>query len=266
MNTHQELDPALIHARNSPGSVAMADFDIAMSRNRHLAENFWDGSVFNRIHYHKIVTKKPDISLCDLGCGVGTQITRMALEAKRAGLITKVTALDKIPGNVFIAKQKLKTVGVEDPQCVYGDVTKIFPNGQFDLISAFELIHWLTPDETNKLLRKIRQHLAPNGLFVASYATELNNALLQDQNGELNLERNFSKDKPIHRYSYGCQSWMTFWNWKDLAELARQNGLQGDYYLETDNNYFPTTKQLNIPRMSERFVSTENAYIGFHPI
>ncbi len=221
----------------------------------------WDGLIFNFIHYRRY-RNQDSLSALDLGCGVGAQLEAICDEARLYGLKTKISAIDKIPGNVDSVRKRLVRFSLDMSNIVIGDVTKKFPSGEYDLITCFELIHWLTPKQIEKLFQDVAQHLNQNGLFVLSYATKLNNALLRNHRGELDIHRSSYQDRPIHRFSHACQTNMTFCDKNYLVNLGKAIGLDPLFYAESRNQYFPTCIKLNIPLMTSRFESCETAFMG----
>lgn len=264
MDSHPEVPLAITSAGNAPQSVTFSNFQRDMEVNPHKELNFWKRFMFNQFDLYRR-TPRSDIALCDVGCGSGEITKTMAHYAQSLGLQTHVAVIDMMPGNVYQTKKNLHEIGIQNAQYMIGDVNKQFPTGTFDFITAFEVIHFMTPPQIDGLVKHVRSHLHTGGWFVISYATELNNALLRDQQGHLDLSRGFG-ERPIHRWSYETQSWMTFPDKKWLMEIGKIHSLRPYYYLETDNPYFPTRRELRIPLMSSYRASTENAYMAFRAV
>jgi SAM-dependent methyltransferase len=252
---------AIVPANNAIGSVAVDNLrrDLEIDPFKR---TIWDGLIFSFIKEKKR-RGESSLDILDVGCGVGSQVEAICKEAKFYGINPAVTAIDKIPGNVLHTRQRLSALGVDARNVVAGDVTERFPQGQYDFMTAFELIHWLTPDQITQLFAQASDSLREDGLLVISYATKFNNALLRDNRGELNMNRSFFKEQPIHRWSHACKTWMTFPSKDYIFDLGRKSGLKPRYYTETRNPYFPTCRELNIPLITSQAESSENAYVGF---
>lgn len=246
--------------------ITLENFKAHSERNRHDYTIFWE-SLFAHIRYQHMWTGDKNFSYCDLGSGAGAKTARIAYEARAAGLNLQVATVDKRPGNTYQTKRALKEVGIENANCSYGDITEQIPPGPHHLITCFEAIHWLTPEENVSLFRRVRQELLDkHGYFAISFATKWNNALVLDSNGELNINRGRFKERPIHRYSWACDKQMTFWEPDDLKALASECGLKTIFCLQISNPYYPTRIKLNIPLVPSQATCTENTNMIFQAI
>ena len=96
----------------------------------------------------------------ELACGSG----RLTLPLARGG--REVVGLDVSPAMLDAARVKAVRAGLE-VRWVRGDMETFDLNGRFGLIlvSCNSLGHLTEPDALDRALRRIREHLAPGGLF-----------------------------------------------------------------------------------------------------
>ena len=97
----------------------------------------------------------------EIGCGLGA----CAINFARAG--AQVTAVDLSQKSIDVAKKNAESMGVGDKIEFYqGDaeqLSKFLPEGQYDLIFSFGVIHH-TPHPDN-VVEEAKKYLAPNGQF-----------------------------------------------------------------------------------------------------
>jgi len=262
------LGLAVEPAGNAFNSITTLNSEKAAKINPFVEEYVWENLIVGHIRnfLDKNGKEKP-MEICDIGCGFGVTLERICREIKSRSGLLQATAIDLMPDNISSARKKLQELGVDVSRISKGDVTKKFPSGNFDLIIASQLIHWLKPEEVGKLFQNVADSMNNNGVFIISYATRLNNACLRDKEGKLDLERgkrSSAAGNPIHIFSHSSGEEMTFFSKEDLLKLAEENGLKGGFYLETDNLYYPTRNELLRTYKSQKFInSRENAYMAF---
>ncbi|MCX5661527.1 MAG: class I SAM-dependent methyltransferase [Planctomycetota bacterium] len=95
----------------------------------------------------------------EIGCGLGTDTMNFA----RAGAI--VTAVDLSQESLDLAKQRARVLGLEGRiqffQANAEELRKHIPEGQYDLVYSFGVIHHTPHPE--RVLEEVRQVLAPGG-------------------------------------------------------------------------------------------------------
>jgi len=258
------LGLAVEPAGNALTSVTSLDMKKSNEVNPFVEKHIWGktGLISNFIRYLSGDRSRETISILDLGCGSGAKLERMCQESS---IPIKVSAIDLVTKNISSTKKRLEKLDVDTSMVLRGNITEDFPDGNFDLITAFEFIHWLKPEEVEELFQNISDSMNNKGRIVISYATRFNNALLRDEKGELDLSRSVrprQAGNPICAYSYSSRTNMTFFSKKDLLLLAEKCDLRPFFYLETDNVFFPTCQELRIPLRSN-MESRENAYMAF---
>jgi ubiquinone/menaquinone biosynthesis C-methylase UbiE len=100
--------------------------------------------------------------ILDLACGTG----RVAFPLARAGF--DVTAVDRAPGMLAIARAKLRAAPVPGLRFVRGSMTRLAVPGKFALaIIAFRAFqHLLTVREQRACLDRVRRHLRRDGRLI----------------------------------------------------------------------------------------------------
>ncbi|WP_328615676.1 class I SAM-dependent methyltransferase [Amycolatopsis sp. NBC_00355] len=93
----------------------------------------------------------------DLGCGTGNAIS----VAARAFPTSRFTGLDINPG--VVAQANETNAGLPNAGFVVGDAAELTAEPPYDVITAFDAIH--DQDRPDVVLRRIRDALAPDGLF-----------------------------------------------------------------------------------------------------
>lgn len=110
---------------------------------------------------------RPPGNLLDLACGTGSFLKEMA---QRGWM---VTGLDQSVAMLGIAREKLWEARI--PVRFYeGDIRDFRLDEQFPLITCLcdSLIYLVEPEGLRKALVRIKNHLAPGGLFIADLNTE----------------------------------------------------------------------------------------------
>ena len=145
-----ENEKTVGHSRQTLESI-QSDFD----RIALLANDNWN----HNAHYHKFLLghiPEQCRHILEIGCGTG-KFSRLL-----AGRAQRVLAIDLSPQMIRLARERSKLYPNID--FVTGDVmTYQFPDNQFDCIATLTTIHHLP---MTGILRKIRQALQPEGIFV----------------------------------------------------------------------------------------------------
>jgi SAM-dependent methyltransferase len=239
----------IVPANNAQGSITVGDWEAFMQKNIRVS-SAWDYMVtlaISKAYRFGRSENKIGPNILDIGCGNGGHIEQIAVQCLRLSLTPRVNAIDIVEENVNSAKRRLERHGVDTSKINQGDITRTFPNDQYDLITAFELIHWLTPSDTRILFENISNSLNPGGRLVISHCTRLNNALLRDKDGKIDFSRSrllpHDSLEPIHVHSYSTDKPMTFWTRLQLTALGESFGLQLLNFANIPNLYFPTRPQ-----------------------
>ena len=96
----------------------------------------------------------------DIGCGTGTNILTLA----RSGW--KVTGVDFAPRAIRLARQKIKSAGVQADVQV-NDATKLKGiKGTFDLALDLGCFHGISPNKRIRYLQQLERILAPDGFWL----------------------------------------------------------------------------------------------------
>jgi len=153
-----------------------------------------------------------------LGCGIGT----MALEFARVH--ARVEAWDMSEKSIAIANRRAQYEGLL-PWLNFreGDIEEIEPNGMFDLVYSFGVLHH-TP-EPHFALARAREHLRNNGqlMFMVYYKWAWKWLEMYVKHGR---ENGWSWSKTIRARSEaqtGCP-WTTVWDVLDVDILLEQAG------------------------------------------
>lgn len=108
----------------------------------------------------------------DLGCGTGHAINLMA----RAFPDSRFVGLDIEPHLIASAEAERDDLGLDNAGFEIGDAAELTAEPRYDVITAFDAIHdQNAPDE---VLRRVREALAPGGVFVmvdAKFSSRLEN-------------------------------------------------------------------------------------------
>ncbi|MEZ4869423.1 MAG: methyltransferase domain-containing protein [Caldilineaceae bacterium] len=104
-------------------------------------------------------------SVLEFGCGTAALARRIAHQAPQA----RVYASDKSEGMLAVARHLAKTEAAPNLQLAQWDVLHEaafpFPEVHFDLIIASVVIPYFTDAETNTLIQRLAQRLAPGGIL-----------------------------------------------------------------------------------------------------
>jgi ubiquinone/menaquinone biosynthesis C-methylase UbiE len=99
--------------------------------------------------------------ILDFGCGTGT----LTLMIKQAGAGCFVYGIDIDPQVLEIAQRKARRDGVDVHLIRYDGVTLPFPEGNFDKLVSSLVLHHLSHDEKNLLLRELYRVLKKGGVL-----------------------------------------------------------------------------------------------------
>lgn len=102
---------------------------------------------------------KPTDQLLELGCGTGGTARLLASH------VAEVTATDISPEMIRIAKARAEAEGTTGITHLAASLTGGLPDGPFDVVAGFNLIH-LLPDPERDIAR-IRDHVKSGGLFIS---------------------------------------------------------------------------------------------------
>lgn len=144
-------------------------------------ESFYDRSPqaeWDRMDHHKMEFRTtlramrefipPRSTVLDIGGGPG----RYSIELARAGY--KVTLLDLSSGNVELAGQRAREMGVELAELVHGNALDLsrFAGSSFDAVLLMgPLYHLVDPSDRDRAIREALRVLAPRGMFFAAFIT-----------------------------------------------------------------------------------------------
>jgi SAM-dependent methyltransferase len=120
----------------------------------------------------------------DLGCGTGHAINLMAERFPRSRFV----GLDLAPAAIELAEAERAELGLTNASFTVADATELTAEPGYDVVLAFDAIH--DQRESATVLRRIRQALAVDGLFV-----------MVDADFSSHLENNL--DNPYAALSYG---------------------------------------------------------------
>ncbi len=147
------------------------------TKQKDKAEKFWD-SVSKRFGNPNQTSNSPALlsvkqhsdkyftstnTVLDFGCGAGD----ITLEIARKTL--KVYGIDYSQGMIDAAIQKSKEKNTKNVDFLKTDLFDIsFQNNSFDVVTAFNVLHYLTDKKRN--YNRIYELLKPQGLFLSSTA------------------------------------------------------------------------------------------------
>jgi 2-polyprenyl-3-methyl-5-hydroxy-6-metoxy-1,4-benzoquinol methylase len=126
--------------------------------------------LFRKEYIFELLTRFPSKTLCDFGCGVGTNSCQFALAGH------EVVGFDISPDNVELAREKARLDKVSDRvQFVVADATDTtLPPGSFDMVVAQGILHHI---DIEKGLDSIRSLAKPNGYVIIQEPIALSPAL-----------------------------------------------------------------------------------------
>lgn len=155
-----------------PGSVQIeTEHPVAIDSDDHIHPK---GTAEDNTRYPRFVTSVQraigaDLTFLDLGCSGGGLVFDFLLAGHDAY---------GIEGSDFSAKSRRAMWGVIPDRLFTADISKPFrlhTNGtekSFNIISAWEVLEHIQTDDLEALFQNIYNHLQPDGLFIASVATE----------------------------------------------------------------------------------------------
>lgn len=113
--------------------------------------------------FYRALAEQAGGPVLELGCGTG----RITIPLARGGI--DMTGLDAVPGMLARARQKAGDLPV---RWVEGDVRRFQLGARFRLIFATTGVveHMLARPDQEALLARVREHLAPGGLFALDVA------------------------------------------------------------------------------------------------
>ena len=142
-----------------------------------VAARDWTG--FNRRHDElkrltkRVLGRSRNLRILDIGCGGGVL----------AGFLTrygKVTGIDFSAPAIDLAR-----LLVPDAEFAVGDLTRLEGEEVFDLITLYDVLEHVPPDELDDLLASIKRLLADGGRVIASTPHPTSTSLLRERHPEL---------------------------------------------------------------------------------
>lgn len=130
-----------------------------------IAERYAKSPVRNAESYEKTLDRtrshlSPDAHVLELGCGTGSTALRLADAA------AQITASDYAEEMVRIARRKAAEQNLDNVDFVVADAAgNTLPEGPFDVICAFNLLHLLA--DLDGTLAVIADKLRPGDLFIS---------------------------------------------------------------------------------------------------
>lgn len=135
---------------------ALTDYE-----QRYQGENYYWGLKPNDLCYEIMKRRPPErlYRVLDIGCGEGKDAVFLA----RSGYA--VTAFDAAKAGVEKARQlaELHNVPVDFFQA---DVLTYVPEGMYDIVFCSGVLHYLPPEQREKVLGRLKEHTSPHGLHV----------------------------------------------------------------------------------------------------
>lgn len=126
--------------------------------------NFTYFYILKWLHSGYILTKKPNFSILDVGCGVGT------ISLYLASLGYRVKGLDVSARAIALAQAAQKDIGLSHVQFVRGELDH--KKEKYDLVTCFEVIEHIENDL--QFARDLAAKLRPGGHLLLSTPSRLN--------------------------------------------------------------------------------------------
>ena len=129
--------------------------------------------------FNQAVSLVPDgeIDILELGSGTG-YLTEKILE-KNPGV--SITCIDMTPEMIDVAMKKKNLEGVE---FILGDFREKWPDKKFDLIISTLCFHHLPDEDREDIIRKVRDSLKDNGIFVNGDVFKAGDSILDEMLNE----------------------------------------------------------------------------------
>jgi len=124
-------------------------------------------------------------ALCELGCGVGTNL----LVAAACHPDAQFVGVDFNPEHLRIARDAAASAGIRNLEFVHADFAQ-FARGndrQFDFMTSHGVWSWIAPHHQAALLDSVSRNLKPGGLFYLHYMCHPGSTDLQQFQHVLNL-------------------------------------------------------------------------------
>lgn len=115
------------------------------------------GAAVPRKHFLHLLPTRKDAAILDLGCGYGNFLHFLASEG-----YTETKGIDLNPRQLQIAR----SLGVKNVQCCEGKEFLANSVGQFDFISAIDVLEHVPKDQVLEFLDSVHAALRPGGRFV----------------------------------------------------------------------------------------------------
>ena len=100
-----------------------------------------------------------EMTALEIGCGTGTTALKLAPSVGR------ITATDIAPRMVAIAQNKREEQGVENVEFAVAGMGASLPDGPFDAVMAFNLLHLVR--DVPAALAEIARRVKPGGVFLS---------------------------------------------------------------------------------------------------
>jgi ubiquinone/menaquinone biosynthesis C-methylase UbiE len=111
--------------------------------------------------YFKTFGLKGNESVLDFGCGGGVGSQCLANLLDKGGHLTCIDV-----SRYWIERARKRLDKYSNVECKSGDIRELdIPDSSFDVISTFHVIHDITPDERQDIVKALSQRLKAGGLF-----------------------------------------------------------------------------------------------------
>lgn len=131
---------------------------------------------------------RPDDSVLELGCGVGTVTELVSKELPRGSIL----GVDLSPRSIATAKQRLASH--ENVSFLAADVVEVGVDGQFDVVLLPDVIEHIPLEQHDALFARVASWVKPNGFVLLHYPNPHHLEWCHANNPE-NLQ---IIDQPIH--------------------------------------------------------------------
>jgi SAM-dependent methyltransferase len=146
---------------DAPSTVVARGYDALDGRYRAWAAQTVHGDPRHRWLDRLTATLRPGARVLDLGCGPGVPTARRLAEQ------FDVTGVDISARQIDFAR-----AAVPSATFIVGDMTAVeFPPASFDAVVSFYAFIHIPHTDLPRLVGRIRDWLAPEGLFLATYGT-----------------------------------------------------------------------------------------------
>lgn len=190
------------------GSLNVKTWDKVYSEGRSLL--VWpDENVVSSLNRHKGQLKKG----IDLACGAGRHAILMA----QMGI--ESIGVDSSKSSIEFAKKRSENMGLENIGFINSLVQDVqLEKESFDIVIAWGLIHYLTREDQNDFLDKVKYILKPNGMFLLTLRSTEDSRTNSGKKIETNRYLVDYFDKGTNEVK---QTKMYFWNEDGVNNLLK---------------------------------------------